>query len=154
MGYALRKDLSNSGTIAALQMALANRVYHQPLIHHSDRGLQYGSGAYVSILQAHQIQISMTQNGDPYENAIAERVNGILKEEFYLGEQFIDYDQALAHIQDSIRIYNQQRPHLSCQMLTPQQAHQGQPMQMEKWKKNIKKPLPSTQITPIIAPNK
>jgi transposase InsO family protein len=141
MGYALRKDLSNSATIAALQMALANRVYHQPLIHHSHRGLQYCSGAYVSILQTHQIQISMTQNGDPYENAVAERVNGILKEEFYLGEQFIDYDHALTPIQDSIRIYNQQRPHVSCQMLTPQQAHQGQPRQMKKWKKNIKKAL-------------
>ena len=75
-------------------MALGKRTRPEaPLIHHSDRGLQYCSKDYVGLLTEHQVQISMTENGDPYENAIAERVNGILKEEFYLGETFRSHQQ-------------------------------------------------------------
>jgi transposase InsO family protein len=85
MGYNPRKDLSAEGCLQALEMALLNREYlSQPLIHHSDRGSQYCCKAYVDLLSEHNIAISMTDNGDPYENAIAERLNGILKTEFSL----------------------------------------------------------------------
>ncbi len=83
MGYCFRLDLSAQGCVDALQMAVNNRLYnHEPLIHHSDRGVQYCSTAYVDLLTQRTIAISMTENGDPYENALAERINGIIKSEF------------------------------------------------------------------------
>lgn len=85
VGYNLRKDLSGEGCLIALQMALSTRTRPlQPLIHHSDRGTQYCSKSYVEKLKENNIAISMTEAGDPYENALAERVNGILKSEFNL----------------------------------------------------------------------
>ena len=90
MGYCLRTDMLAAGPIEALKMAINNRRYKdQPLIHHSDRGSQYCSENYVKVLKGNNISISMTQNGDPYENALAERMNGILKTEFNLyGSQY------------------------------------------------------------------
>lgn len=85
MGWALRKDLAAQGCVDALEMALTERKYPQnSLIHHSDRGSQYCSKGYVEILNNACIAVSMTENGDRYENAVAERVNGILKAEFDL----------------------------------------------------------------------
>lgn len=84
MGYQLTGNLKASSTVKALKMALSNRKYKHSLIHHSDRGLQYCSYEYTNILKQNNIQISMTEQYDPYENAIAERVNGILKDEFGL----------------------------------------------------------------------
>lgn len=81
MGYELLDNLSTEGPLRALESALKNRKYTHELIHHSDRGLQYCSSDYIEKLIANKIKISMTENGDPYENAIAERVNGILKYE-------------------------------------------------------------------------
>jgi len=139
MGYALREDLSGQGCLEALAMALGRRTTEAPLIHHSDRGLQYCCKDYVEMLSEHEVGISMTENGDPYENAIAERVNGILKEEFYLSETFASHTQAAKHIAQSIEIYNTQRPHMSCQMMIPEQAHQCRTLSVKSWKKNIKK---------------
>jgi putative transposase len=82
MGFDLLDNLSTEGPLNALKMAIKNRKYNTPVIHHSDRGLQYCSQEYVKLLKERGIQISMTQNGDPYENAIAERINGILKYSF------------------------------------------------------------------------
>lgn len=124
MGHELSNNLEASSTLKALKMAIRNRKYpHSPLIHHSDRGLQYCSQSYTDTLKKHGIKISMTENSDPYENAIAERVNGILKDEFDLGSLpgDINYDRKLAH--ESIDIYNRLRPHMSCTMLTPKQMH-------------------------------
>jgi putative transposase len=139
MGYCLREDLSPEGCLEALKMALAQRTTEAPLIHHSDRGLQYCSKDYVGLLTEHQVQISMTENGDPYENAIAERVNGILKEEFYLSETFRSHQQTGKHVADSIEIYNTRRPHLSCQMMTPEEAHRCSTLDVKSWKKNKRK---------------
>ena len=139
MGYALREDLSPKGCLQALEMALDNRTNDAPLIHHSDRGLQYCSKDYVELLRNHDVGISMTENGDPYENAIAERVNGILKEEFYLSETFASYQEAASHIQQSIQIYNTQRPHLSCHMMTPEVAHTVSTLNPKDWKRKTKK---------------
>jgi putative transposase len=136
MGYELYQDLSVEGPLKALDMALRNRKYPtRKLIHHSDRGLQYCSSDYVDKLKIRGIGISMTQNGDPYENAIAERVNGILKYEFDFVDGFRDDSQAASTIKDSIKIYNHERPHLSCAMLTPEQAHKQNKMIVRKWNK-------------------
>jgi transposase InsO family protein len=139
MGYALREDLSPKGCLQALEMALENRTSDAPLIHHSDRGLQYCSKDYVEALRNHDVDISMTENGDPYENAIAERVNGILKEEFYLSETFASHQEANSHIQQSIQTYNTQRPHLSCHMMTPEAAHTMSTLSPKDWKRKTKK---------------
>jgi len=120
-------------------MALKNRKYKGALIHHSDRGLQYCSAEYVQKLKDNNIHISMTQNGDPYENAIAERVNGILKYEFLWIDGFKDHLQAIEVIKQSIGIYNQERPHLSCQMMTPEATHYQQKIKRKLWNKKILK---------------
>jgi len=143
MGYELLDNLSVAGPLAALSMALKNRKYNDQLIHHSDRGLQYCSAEYVKKLNENNIQISMTENGDPYENAVAERVNGILKHEFLLADQFKDHLQALAVVKESIEVYNQYRPHLSCQLLTPDAVHLQKQLVLKKWKKKVPKPVAS-----------
>ena len=85
----------------------------------------------------------MTENGDPYENAIAERINGILKYEFLIIEGFTNHLQAMNVIKESINIYNEERPHLSCEMLTPNQAHKQQKVELKRWKKKTSKVLSS-----------
>jgi len=148
MGYALREDLSPKGCLHALEMALENRTTAAPLIHHSDRGYQYCSKDYVEVLRNHDVGISMTENGDPYENAIAERVNGILKEEFYLSETFATHNEAAKHIDQSIQIYNTQRPHLTCQMMTPEVAHQASTLNLKSWKRKTKKGPQPDPVSP------
>ena len=140
MGYQLCNDMEATSTLKALQMAISNRQYpQQPLIHHSDRGLQYCSKLYVNHLLKNKIQISMTENGDPYENAVAERMNGILKDEFGLGEKMNELTEAIHQTQQSIQTYNQLRPHLSCHYLTPIQMHQQQTIKIKTWKKKTSK---------------
>lgn len=135
MGYALRTDLTAKGCVEALEMALGNRVYDQKLIHHSDRGSQYCSASYVDILIGDGIGISMTENGDPYENAIAERVNGIIKSEFNLYSSFGSLEETSQKIGKSIKAYNEIRPHSSCDFLTPEAAHYKTGMLKRRWKK-------------------
>lgn len=141
MGYALRTDLSAKGCIDALYMALGNRIYGQKLIHHSDRGSQYCSSSYVDILLGDEIAISMTENGDPYENAIAERVNGIIKSEFNLYSSFGSLEETSLKIGKSIKAYNEIRPHSSCDFLTPEVAHYKTGMLKRRWKKRAYNPM-------------
>jgi len=89
--------------------------------------------SYIELLRAHGVMISMTENGDPYENAIAERVNGILKEEFCLSETFAGHDEAARHVDESIQIYNTRRPHLTCNLMTPEVAHQASTLKLKSW---------------------
>jgi len=138
MGFYLSKTLEATGSIKALQMALDNCKDTGNLIHHSDRGVQYCSTDYVKILNDKSIKISMTENGDPLENAIAERVNGILKDEL-LQEKYISFDEAQKSVAKSISIYNALRPHSSCDMLTPQMAHQKEGLLKKHWKNYYKK---------------
>lgn len=138
MGFYLSKTLEATGSIKALQMALSNCTDTANLIHHSDRGVQYCSTDYVTILNDKSIKISMTENGDPLENAIAERVNGILKDEL-LQEKYIHFEEAQNSVAKSISIYNAIRPHSSCDMLTPQVAHQKQGVLKKHWKNYYKK---------------
>lgn len=139
MGYSFRTDLAAEGCIEALQMAFKNRVYDGSLIHHSDRGSQYCSSQYVNLLTANKVAISMTENGDPYENALAERMNGIIKTEFNLHSSQMGFEQTYEQIKSSISAYNEIRPHSSCDYLTPQQAHLNQQTFKKRWRQSNKK---------------
>jgi len=136
MGYELCNNMNADSTDKAMQMALNNRIHKdQPLIHHSDRGSQYCSKLYVDRLKAGQVTISMTESGSPYDNAIAERVNGILKTEFGLGDQLTDQKEAIKQTEQSIFTYNHHRPHLSCHMLTPIQMHKQKTIKIKSYKR-------------------
>lgn len=138
VGYHLTDHLYTSGPVAALEMAIEGCNDMTGLIHHSDRGAQYCSNDYVGILQKHQIGISMTQNGDPRENAIAERVNGIIKKEVLRREVFTDLAEAKAAIAEAIDTYNYLRPHSSVAMLTPALAHRANGGLKQWWKNYYK----------------
>jgi len=133
VGFYLSKDLSADGCIRALEMALNNNPILGRLIHHSDRGSQYCCSDYVKILNDNFIKISMTQNGDPRENAIAERVNGILKDEL-LDRSHLNYSEAVRNVSIAISIYNHQRPHGSIDYLTPIEAHFRSGKLKRRWK--------------------
>lgn len=138
VGFYLCEDLSARGCIIALRMALKNNPVRDKLIHHSDRGLQYCSADYVKLLQDNNIQISMTQNGDPLENALAERVNGILKDEL-LEVSYPSIAEAQQAIAMAISTYNHQRPHSSVDMLTPIIAHTKTGELKRHWKNYYKR---------------
>lgn len=124
MGYAIAENMNTEEMKKAYEMAIANRIYpHNSLLHHSDRGLQYCSGEYVKLSNDHGVTISMTENGDPYENALAERMNRTLKEEFGLGRQLPSRQQAFRLAEEAVELYNQRRPHLSLKMNTPNCVH-------------------------------
>jgi len=122
VGYYLHHNLTADGTIEALKKALNDENDLENLIHHSDRGAQYCCNAYVDILKKNKIRISMTQNGDPLENPIAERVNGILKDEL-LENKYQNLTEAKKAVAIAVSIYNHQRPHSSIDNLTPYEAH-------------------------------
>ena len=134
MGYNFRTDLTTQGCLEALQMALDNRIYKSSMTHHSDRGSQYCSQQYVSLLIKNGIAISMSEKGDPYENAIAERVNGIIKTEFNLYSSTLGFENTKEHIAQSINNYNSIRPHGSCDYMTPDQAHLKTDHLKKRWK--------------------
>jgi putative transposase len=135
IGYHLSKTLAAEGCIAALKRALAARSYpSHSLIHHSDRGAQYCCKEYVELLVENKMAISMTHNGDPYENALAERVNGIVKGEFNLYSSAVGFEQTCLLVDQSIEAYNELRPHASCDYLTPQQAHLQSGVLTKRWK--------------------
>lgn len=133
VGYYLADNLSAHSSLLALQMALAQLPAEHELIHHSDRGIQYCSYAYVKLLEDNHIQISMSQQADPYENALAERVNGILKQEL-LQASYANIKQASAEVDKAIVIYNQKRPHMSIDLQIPHQAHLQKGKQNKLWK--------------------
>jgi|TARA_R110002051_G_C8679049_1_gene491516 transposase InsO family protein len=135
VGYNVSNSLSVEGSLRALEMAIKNRVYKtNPLIHHSDRGLQYCSNEYQRLLKDNHIKPSMTEKYDPYENAIAERINGILKQEFDIAINLKDLNLKKALIENTIDIYNNKRPHLSNHMLTPMQMHRQQTLKRKQYK--------------------
>ncbi len=124
MGYAIADNMEAAQMKQAFQMAVKNRTEdNQLLIHHSDRGLQYCSAEYVSIANTNQIKMSMTENGDPYENALAERMNRTLKEEFGLGNLFKSRLHAKLLVEEAVNLYNNYRPHLSLKMKTPESVY-------------------------------
>lgn len=133
VGFYLSKDLSAQGPLKALKMALVNNKTIETLIHHSDRGVQYCCDEYVKLLQDNKVKISMTQNGDPRENSVAERLNGILKTEL-LETLFADYQAAQQAVAVACSTYNYLRPHGSIDNLKPADAHQQSGELKKRWK--------------------
>jgi transposase InsO family protein len=124
MGYSIADTMNTTEMKKAYEMAIAQRHHlHQKLVHHSDRGLQYCSSDYVLLSTENNHIISMTENGDPYENALAERMNRTLKEEFGLGNRMQSRQQAFQLVQEAIQLYNEYRPHLALNMKTPNVVH-------------------------------
>jgi transposase InsO family protein len=123
VGYQLSDDMSTENVVKALKMAVEDRKSILPLIHHSDRGLQYCSKAYQDVLKKNNITPSMTDGYDCYQNALAERINGILKNEFLI-YKCKDGKILEKLIETSIRTYNNKRPHLSLSMKTPNFIHE------------------------------
>ncbi len=119
VGYDLSDNLELNGCVRALNKAIYQARKIKQLIHHSDRGIQYCSNVYTQILQRNKINISMTEENHCYENAMAERVNGILKDEFYLDQIFTDVVHAKRAAKNAINLYNQIRLHLSLDFKTP-----------------------------------
>lgn len=132
MGYHLSEDLKTEGPLKALRMALSQRILNSAIIHHSDRGLQYCSYKYQQLLKQNNLITSMTQSYDPYQNAIAERVNGILKDEFNLEQGFKEHVQTLQVVKESIHIYNTERPHYGCGLNTPESVHKNKSLEFLK----------------------
>jgi len=123
VGYDISESLNMEGSIRALMMAMKGKKDLMGLIHHSDRGIQYCSNIYTGLLTKNKIEISMSERGNPYENAVAERVNGILKEEFMLGESFPTKELAYRAAKEAIQTYNEDRPHMSINYMTPNQKY-------------------------------
>jgi len=135
MGYYIASNLESVHTTNALRMALESINETNNLIHHSDRGLQYCSSEYVELLRSKNIQISMTENGDPLENPIAERINGIIKNEYLKHYSITNQSTAMQILERVVTKYNQQRPHQSINMLTPELVHHHKLLVNRKWSK-------------------
>ena len=123
VGFDVSDSLAVEGALRACKMAIRPVTKSDALIHHSDRGIQYCCHAYTQLLHSRGVQLSMTQNGDVYQNAVAERVNGILKMDFLLNHTFGSIQQATANAKQSVAIYNNERPHLSLGYQTPQDVY-------------------------------
>ena len=135
VGHHVADNLNTESSLIALKRALKkNKKGAKSLIHHSDRGLQYCSNEYQKILEKHQLKCSMTQNSDPYENAVAERVNGILKQEFEIDKFEVETSLRRKIVDESIEIYNELRPHFSNYYLTPNQMHNQSEIKMKTYK--------------------
>ena len=136
IGYHVAETLEAVHSLKALQMAINNLNFltHNKIVHHSDRGIQYCSEGYVSLLEKNHIQISMTENGDPLENPIAERINGIIKDEYLRQYHYNNIKELEEKLSLVIPLYNNERPHSSCSMFTPAKVYkQNLPIE-RKWK--------------------
>ena len=135
VGHHVADNLNTESSLIALRKALKNKkVNLESLIHHSDRGLQYCSNEYQKLLEKHHINCSMTQNSDPYENAVAERINGILKQVFDIDIYDVETKLRRQIVNESIEIYNEIRPHFSNHYLTPNQMHEQSVLKMKTYK--------------------
>jgi putative transposase len=123
VGYALTESLEATGPLAALAMALGQLPCGAKVVHHSDRGVQYACGEYIRRLEARGLRVSMTQENHCYENAQAERLNGIFKQEYGLGETFATKRPVGRLVGQAIWLYNTRRPHTSLQYRTPESVH-------------------------------
>jgi len=123
VGYNLSDSLSAEGAILAIKKALKKRKSKEQLIHHSDRGIQYCCYDYVNLLKKEEIQISMTEDNHVYENALAERINGILKSEFIGFDPINNRKYTKKLVEQSIYIYNNERLHMSLDYKTPNEVH-------------------------------
>lgn len=124
MGYVVDDNMETENMIKALKMATAQRKDQLiSTIHHSDRGVQYCSSDYALMITKNNMKLSMTENGDPYENALAERMNRTIKEEFGMDRIMKSRDQVKKLVEESIFLYNSKRPHLALKMKTPEEVY-------------------------------
>jgi transposase InsO family protein len=140
VGYHVAETLESVQTAEALKMALNHLSPSHGLIHHSDRGVQYCSALYTRLLHDHGVKISMTENGDPRENAIAERINGIIKQEYLEGYEVNSTANAKDLVRMAVELYNTQRPHMSIGNLTPDLVHSNHLKTEKLWKNYYQKP--------------
>lgn len=145
VGYHISRRMQARDVAVAVEMAVRNHLKHTskkkpgPILH-SDRGSQFKSNLYINLLKEHHIIRSMTQNGDPQENPVSERLNGIVKCEFLDGMEFETLEELCLAAERSINIYNTRRPHSSISMLTPAEAHYGQHKELKRlWRKPMEK---------------
>lgn len=136
VGFQLARTLETIHSLKALEMAITGieDCKKHNIIHHSDRGIQYCSELYVKLLQDNNILISMTENGDPLENPIAERANGIIKDEYlchYTDKTITEIQERLTQ---AVALYNNERPHMSCNMHTPEKVHRNKLTIERVWK--------------------
>ena len=137
MGYKIDTNMKVQLVKDALQMAVNNRIYcNQKTIHHSDRGIQYCCPDFSEFATSKQMILSTTQNSSPYENAVAERVNGILKQEFGIGKTIPNIKTAQKMVKQAVEIYNEKRRHYSLLLKTPEFAHLNQMHKYKSYKKN------------------
>lgn len=135
VGYQIAETLEAIESITALKMALTSIDSAKVnLIHHSDRGIQYCSHQYVKLLQDYNIKISMTETGDPRDNSIAERINGIIKNEYLCDYEVSDINEAKELLGSVIQLYNEERPHMSIGNNTPEQVHTSNLKTKKLWK--------------------
>ena len=143
VGYHVAETLKSVETIQALKMALSGLIKetesHFQLVHHSDRGVQYCCHGYVKLLQDNNIKISMSENGDPLENAIAERVNGIIKDEYLNDYEVKNIKEAKKVLAFVVDLYNKERPHMSIGNLYPEEVHENNLKTEKLWKNYYKK---------------
>jgi putative transposase len=141
VGHCVHEDLSVKGSLEALKQALKQRKDKtESLVHHSDRGVQFCCHAYIKLLRKNNVQISMTETGDPLENAVAERIHRTIKEEFTTEREinFSTIAEAKTNIRKFIDFYNQYRPHRSIQWYTPNEAHKQRGILKRVWKSYYK----------------
>jgi transposase InsO family protein len=136
IGWCVGETLESKFAIEALNMALGrlSGIPASDLIHHSDRGVQYASYDYTNLLKKHHIKISMTECGDPKDNAVAERVNGIIKNELLMGMSFFSIEEVRKALKVAIDFYNNERPHMSLDWKTPAEAALCTGELEKKWK--------------------
>ena len=151
MGYNISNNLSAKSAVNALEMALKNMSNINDTIHHSDRGIQYCSNEYTRLLKNKGIRISMTENSDPLENAIAERINKTVKEEFTEEKQisFNNFNEAKRIMVQIIKFYNDERPHRSLEMFTPSLAYEMNKQLKRKWKTYYKKDSANNELSAL-----
>lgn len=136
MGYKLDNHMKTSLCTDALKMALKNRMYPgKPLIHHSDRGFQYCNPKYTKLAEDNGITMSMTQQYDPYENAVAERINRTLKYEYGLKQTLKNTELAQKVADESVYIYNNYRTHFSLNLRKPNEVHQNPNIKYKSYRK-------------------
>jgi transposase InsO family protein len=145
MGYHAQRTKKCNGAITTLKMALGQRCYpNRQLTHHSDGGGEYFNNEFLQILVDSHVKVSCTAPSSPQENPVAERINGILKNELLLVENNRTFEEVLIQLPEAIRIYNELRPHSSIDYLTPIKAHQCSGLLRKRWKRYPKHKKPDS----------
>jgi transposase InsO family protein len=148
MGYNMQRTRHGTGALATLRMALGKRCYpERQLTHHSDGGKEYFNCGFMRVLVDSHIKASCTAPSSPQENPVAERINGILKQEFLLVEENRSFDDILKFLPDAIRLYNERRPHTSIDYMTPAEAHRCTGPLRKHWKIYRNRPKPEGPIS-------